>query len=87
MDDPENGDPATPFMDVYMGKIQYDGSLDNLNLIIVVRGDFQNMEMIGSTWYTTSPMRNLKYFLEDASKYKVRLHQLYFFGAFLQANV
>ena len=32
-------------------------------------------------------MRTLKYFLEDAAKHKVRVHQLDFIGAFLQANV
>ena len=32
-------------------------------------------------------MRNLKYFLADAAKYKARFHQLYFIGAFLQAKV
>ena len=32
-------------------------------------------------------MRILKYFLADAAKHKVRVHQLDFIGAFLQANV
>ena len=32
-------------------------------------------------------MRKLKYFLADAAKYKARVHQLDFIGAFLQANV
>ena len=31
--------PVTPFIDVYKANIQYDGSLDKLKLIIVVRGD------------------------------------------------
>ena len=31
--------------------------------------------------------RTLKYLLADASKHKARVHQLYFIGAFLQANV
>ena len=32
-------------------------------------------------------MRNLKYFLADADKHKVRVHQLYSIGAFLKAKV
>ena len=32
-------------------------------------------------------MRTLKYFLADAAKHKSRVHQLYFIGLFLQANV
>ena len=28
LDDPENGYPVTPCMDIYKGKIQFDGSLD-----------------------------------------------------------
>ena len=42
----------TPCMDVYKAKIQSDGIIDKLKLIIVVRGYFQNKEMIG---YTCSP--------------------------------
>ena len=54
---------------------------------IVVREDFKNKEIIGYTWDLTASTRNLKYFLEDASKHKARLHQVDFIGAFLQANV
>ena len=32
-------------------------------------------------------MRNFKYFLADSAKHKSRVHQLYFFGAFLPAKV
>ena len=74
-------------MDVYKANIQYDGSLDKLKLRIVVRGDFQNNEMVGDTWSSKSSMRTLKYFLADAAKDKARVHQLYFIGAFLQAKV
>ena len=74
-------------MDVYKAKIQSDGSLDKLKLRIVVRGDFQNKEMVGYTWSPTAFMRNLKYFLADAAKHKARVHQLDFIGAFLQAKL
>ena len=74
-------------MDVYKAKIQSDGSLDKLKLRIVVRGDFQNKEMVGYTWSPTASMRTLKYFLADTAKHKSRVHLLYFIGAFLQAKV
>ena len=65
------------------GKIQSDGSLDKLNLRIVVRGDLQNKEIVGDTWSPTASMRTLKYFLAYAAKHKARVHQLDFIGAFL----
>ena len=74
-------------MDVYKAKIKSDGSLDKLKLRIVVRGDFQNKEMVGDTWSPTASMRTLKYFLADAAKNKARVHQLYFIGEFLQAKL
>ena len=73
-------------MDVYKAKVQSDGSLDKLKLIIVVRGDLQNKELVGDTWSPTASMRTLKYFLVDAAKHKAIAHQLYFIGAFLQAK-
>ena len=74
-------------MDVYKAKIQSDGSLDKLKMIIVVRGDPQNKGMVGDTWSPTASMRTLKYLLADAAKHKARVHQLYFIGVFLQAKV
>ena len=74
-------------MDVYKAKIKSDGSLDKLKLRIVVRGDFQNKEMVGDTWSPTSSMRTLKYFLSYVEKHKARVHQLDFIGSFLQAKV
>ena len=50
IEDPNNGEPVTPFMDVYKEKNQSDGSLDKLKLNILVRGDLQNKEMVGDTW-------------------------------------
>ena len=40
--EPEKGEPVTPFMDVYKTKIQSDGIIDKLKLKIVVRGDLHN---------------------------------------------
>ena len=87
MDDPDKGDAVTPFMDFYKENIQSYGSLDKLKLRILVRGDFQNKDIIGYTWYPTSSMSTLNYFLEYASRNKVRVHQLNFIGEFIQANV
>ena len=49
----------TPCMDVYKAKIQSDGSLDKLKLIIVVIGDLQNKELVGYTWSPTASMSTL----------------------------
>ena len=87
IEDPKDGEPVTPCMDVYKAKIQSYGSLDKLKLRIVVRGDLQNKEMIGDTWSPTASMRTLKYLPEDAEKHKSRVHQLDCICAFLQANV
>ena len=87
IEDLKDGGPVTPCMDVYKAKIQSGGSLDKLKLIMLVRGDLQNKEMVGDTWSPTASMRTLKYFLADAAKHKTRVHQIDFIGAFLQVKV
>ena len=87
VEDIQKDEPVNPCMDVYKAKIQSDGSLDKLNLRIVVRGDLQNKELVGDTWSPTASMRNLKYLLAYATKHKVRVHQLYFISTLLQAKV
>ena len=87
IEDKKEGEPVTPCMDVYKAKIQSDGSLDKLKLIIVVRGDLQNKEMVVDTWSPIASMRTLNYFLADAAKHKAIVHQLDFIGALLQAKV
>ena len=42
VEDPDKYEPMNPCMIVYKAKIQYDGSIGKLKLIIVVRGDLQN---------------------------------------------
>ena len=84
--EPDKGEPVNTCMDVYKAKIQSYGSLDKLNLIIMVRGDLQNKELVGDTWPSTAFMRTLKYLLADAVNHKARVHQLDFIGAFLQAK-
>ena len=60
MEDPSKGYPVTPCMDVYKSKIKSDGIIDQLKLIVMVRGGFQNKEMIGDKWYPTSSIRTMK---------------------------
>ena len=72
---------------MYKAKIQSDVSLDKLKMIISVRGDLQNKEMVGDTWSPTASMRTLKYLLADEYKHEARLHQLYFIGSLFQAKV
>ena len=50
IEDQNEGEPVTPCMDAYKANIQSDGSIYKLKLGIVVRGDFQNKEMVGDTW-------------------------------------
>ena len=76
-----------PCMDVYKTKIQSNGSHDNLNLIIVVKGNFHLKEMIGKTWSLTASMGTLKYFLKEYFNHKARVNQLDCIGAFLQDNI
>ena len=87
IEDQKEGEQVTPCMDVHKSKIQSDGSLDKLKLRIIVGGELQNKEMVGDTWSPTASMRNCKYFLADAAKYKARVYQLDFIVAFLQAKV
>ena len=75
MEDPRKGYPVTLCTDVYKSKIKSDGSLDQFKLIIVVRGDFKNKEMIGDNWYPTASMRTMKYFLAYSYNSKERVNQ------------
>ena len=70
MDDPDTGHPVTPCRDVFKAKIKSDGIIDKLKLIIVVRKDLHNKEMIGDTWDPTASTRTLNYFLADSAKRK-----------------
>ena len=69
IEDPKDGEPVTPCMDVYKKNIQYDGSLDKHRLRIVDRGDLQNKEMVRDNWSPTASMRTLNYLLADAAKH------------------
>ena len=83
----EKGETVTPCIDVYKSKVQSDGSIDKIKLIIVVREDLHNKELVGDTWSPTDSMRTFKYFLVYAAKHKARVHQLKFIGTFLREKV
>jgi len=78
---------STPVMEMFKFKIKSDGTLDKLKTRLVVRGDLQRKSISEDTWSPTASFRALKMFLAHACKCKVRVKQLDFVGAFLQANV
>ena len=51
---------------MFLKKIQSNGSLDKLKLVIVVRGDLHNKDLIGDTWSPRASKMTLKYLLEYA---------------------
>ena len=77
----------TPCMDVYKAKIQSDGSIDKLKLIIVVRGDLQNKDLIGDTYSPTASMKTLNNSWQILLITRQECSSYIFFGAFLQAKV
>ena len=72
-EDPEKNELVTPCMDFYKDKIQSDGIIDKLKLIIVVIGDLHNKKLVKDTWSPTESMRALKYFLADTTKTRKEL--------------
>ena len=74
MYEPEKEDIMTPCMYVYKENIKYYGSLDKSKFRTAVRGDFQNKEMIGDTWYPTASITTINNFLSYATKNKSRVH-------------
>jgi hypothetical protein len=83
----KNGEKSTPVMEIFKVKIQSDGSLDKLKTRMVVRGDLQDKSISEDKWSPTASFRSLKMFLAHASHLKVRVRQLDFIGAFLQAKM
>ena len=86
VNDSVKDEPVTPCIDVKKDKIQSDGSLDKLNMRIVVRKYLQNKELVVDTWSPTASMRTLKYFLAYSTKQKAGVNKLDFIGSFLQAK-
>jgi hypothetical protein len=54
---------------------------------MVVRGDLQNKDLNEDKWSSTASFRALKMFLAHAARLGLRVKQLDFIGAFLQAKV
>ena len=81
------GEVAIPTMETNRVKLQSDGTLDKLKNRIVVRGDLQNKQSTEDKWSPTASFRSLKMVLAHAARLKVRVRQMDFIGAFLQAKV
>jgi hypothetical protein len=73
-----------PVMEIFKVKIN-NGTLDKLKTCIVAHGDHQGKSTMEDKWSPTASFRSLKLFLAHASRLKVRIKQLDFIGAFLQA--
>jgi hypothetical protein len=86
-DEMQEGETSTPVMEIFKVKMKSDGSLDELKTRLVVRGDLQSKTISEDTWSPTASFRSLKMFLAHACKNKLRVKQLDFIGAFLQANI
>jgi hypothetical protein len=85
LDSIREDETSTPVMEIFKVKINSDGTLDKLKTQIVVRGDLQGKSTMEDKWSPTASFRSLKMFLAHASRLKVRVKQLDFVGAFLQA--
>ena len=83
--EPRKDEAIIPIMDDNRVKILENGKLDKLKNRLVVRGDIQRAFINEVTWSPTASHRSLKLFLALAAKYKCRVLQLDFIGAFLQA--
>ena len=70
-------------MDVYREKTQSDGSLDKLKLIVVVRGDLHNEELVGDNWFPTASTRTLKYFFVIFCQEQVKIASVIFYWSIL----
>ena len=70
-------------MDLYKEKNQSDGSLDKLKLIVVVRGDLHNEELVGDNWSPTASTRTLKYFSVIFCQEQVKIASVIFYWSIL----
>lgn len=85
-DTPNEGENCTPIMDINEVKLCSNGILDKLKNCLVVRGDLQK-DIAEDKWSPTASFWALKLFLAHAARLHVRVWQLDFIGAFLQAKV
>jgi hypothetical protein len=81
------GEVSTPVMETFKVKVKSNGSLDILKTRLVVRGDLQDKNITEDKWSPAASFRSLKMFLAHASRLRVRVKQLDFVGAFLQAKM
>ncbi len=81
-----DGEISVPIMEIFKVKILSDGSLDKLKCRLVMRGDLMIKLNMEDKWPPTASFHALKMFLAHAARLKVRVKQLDFIGAFLQAK-
>jgi hypothetical protein len=86
-DNLQPGEVSTLIMEIFKVKVKSNGSLDKLKSRLVVRSDHQDKNITEDKWLPTASFRSLKMFLAHASRLKVRVKQLDFIGAFLQAKM
>jgi len=82
-----SGETSMPVMETFKVKVKSNGSLDKLKTRLVVRGDLQDKNITEDKWSPTASFQSLKMFLAHASQLKVRVKQLDFVGAYLQAKM
>jgi hypothetical protein len=87
LNDMRDDEVSTPVMEIFKVKINSNGTLDKLKTRIVVHGDLQGKSTTEDKWSPTASFRSSKMFLAHACRLKVRVKQLNFIGAFLQANM
>jgi len=88
IENPKLGEKVYPTLSLYKVKLNSKGLLDKLKSRIVVRGDLMRQDLPhGDPYSPTASSRTLKMFLADAAKHQVRVKQLDFIGAFLQAKM
>ena len=85
-EEPRANEPIIPVTAKARVKIKSDGTVDKLKIRICLRGDKQAELVDWDTWCPIAGFRELKLFLSFAARFKCRVFQLDFIGAFLQAE-
>ena len=84
----EPGDPIIPVTAKFRVKLNPDGTIEKLKTRIALRGDMMTDNVsIGDTWCPNAGFRAYKMYLAFAAMMKVRIYQLDYVAAFLQADV
>ena len=79
------GVQVLPVKDVYKCKIQSDGTIDKLKVRIAIRGDLDKDAIGENNWAPAITFIILKLFLAEAARLGLRIYQIDFISAYLQA--